>query len=177
MKRFLLFIVLLGLPALFTGTAEAHVLKTDGDIGAVLHINPDDNPTSGTPVSYILSFTDTSGRMTLPNCACGATVLENGKQIAQEPLSDTSAMQSNDTLTFPKAGVYVLQVSGAPKEADAFQPFVLRYTVRVTSGQPTAQPFPVLLWVGIATTMALLLLVAYKQGIEYDTKEQEGDKK
>jgi len=170
MRYMLLSIAAAAIFLLAGGTAEAHVLQTDGDIGAVLHINPDDNPVSGTPISYVLSFADTTGRMTLPKCACGITILENGHQVARKPLVATAAMQSDDTFTFPKPDVYILKISGAPKTPGAFQPFTLSYTVRVSGGQAVMQPFPALLWVGIGATMGLLLLVGYKQGLEYNEK-------
>jgi hypothetical protein len=150
--------LLLILPA---GIASAHVLKVDGDIGAVLHINPDDNPTSGTPIKYVLSFDDTTGRFSLPRCTCTATITGAGTTVIAQPLVVTTAQVSEDTVTFPKPDVYMLTVNGKPKTIGAFQSFALSYLVRVTSGNTAAQPFPLLLGVGITLSIGLILLAAY----------------
>lgn len=144
------------------GTAWAHVLQTDGDIGAVLHIKPDDNPTSGTPVDYELSFTDTTGRFRLAECHCTVTILQQDRPIANLTLAASTSQLSDNTVTFPVPGVYTLEVSGSPLRAGIFQAFTLRYNIRVTGGGATTQPMPFLLMVGIALSIGLILLAAYR---------------
>lgn len=150
--------------------ASAHVLQSDGSIGAVLHINPDDNPQAAVVTQYILAFNDSTGKFSLPACDCQATVIENGKTINGSPLGITSAEQSNDTFTFPRPDVYILQVTGKPKTPGGFQPFKLDYTVRVEGGQQAAGQFPPLLGVGLAMMVGLVVLFAYAS--DYDTKDK-----
>ncbi|MEJ0073385.1 MAG: hypothetical protein WDN27_04895 [Candidatus Saccharibacteria bacterium] len=66
LRRFTATVTLIVMAGLaIPGAASAHVLKIDGSIGGVLHINPDDNPTTGNPTDYILSFDDDSGKFNL----------------------------------------------------------------------------------------------------------------
>lgn len=140
---------------------SAHVLKIDGDIGAVLHINPDDNPVSGQPTDYVLYFEDYTGRFDLSACRCRVSVGKDGRTLASRPLSGASGLTSDNKFTFPGPGAYDLRISGQPERAGSFQPFALDYTVRVTGGGHSTQPFPVLLGIGMALGIALILLAAY----------------
>ncbi len=141
--------------------ASAHVLETDGSIGAVLHIKPDDNPQAGTPTGYVLYFQDSNGRFSLGTCDCAVAVVENGKVIHKAPLVVSSSTASENTVTFPAPDVYSLQVTGRPKTSGVFQPFVLSYIVRVAGGQQNYGGFPLLLGVGLAMMVGLVLLFAY----------------
>lgn len=151
------------------GAASAHVLKVDGDIGAVLHINPDDNPTTDGPTDYTLSFDDDAGHFSLPKCNCRVLIMQNGQTIASRPLAATNGQVSENRYTFPAPAVYTMRFTGTPKTPGAFQPFTLDYEVRVTSGQLSAQPMPVLLWVGLGMGIGLILLGAY--AMDYDATE------
>lgn len=151
------------------GVASAHVLKVDAHIGAVLHINPDDNPTTGDSTDYILSFDDDTGKFSLPQCDCNVSIVENGQTIATKPLVVSSSEVSENHYTFLKPDVYDMRFTGTPKTAGAFQPFTLDYEVRVTDGQANTQPMPVALWVGMGMMIGLVLLAAY--AMNYDTNE------
>jgi hypothetical protein len=152
-----LILSVIALPA----AVSAHVLKIDGDIGAVLHINPDDNPVSGRPTDYILYFEDYTGRFDLSVCRCQVSVVKDGRTLATSSLAKAAGLTSENKFTFPQPGVYDLKVSGQPERTGAFQPFALDYPVRVTGGQADTQPFPVLLGIGMGLSIALILLAAY----------------
>jgi hypothetical protein len=158
---------------LFGGSASAHVLKTDGSIGAVLHIEPDDNPTTGKPTEYILSFSDDNGTLDISKCNCMVNVQENGKTISSRPIQVTDPTDSIDKYTFQKPDVYTLQFTGTPTTAGLFQPFTLNYLVRVTGsgGANGAQPFPMLIWVGMGMGIGLILLAAYAMEIGYNNEQ------
>lgn len=141
--------------------ASAHVLKVDGSIGAVLHINPDDNPTTGKPTDYTLSFDDSTNRFDVLKCNCSVQIIEQGKVIATKSLAQTDYEFSENLYTFPQAAVYTMRFIGTPKKPGAFQPFTLNYEVRVESGRPLNQPIPILLWVGMGMAIGLILLAAY----------------
>lgn len=160
----LILLLLTGIPAI----ASAHVLKVDGHIGAVLHINPDDNPTTGSPTDYIMSFDDDTGQFSLLKCNCTVSIIENGKVIAHKNLVVSSSEISEDRYTFLQPAVYIMRFGGTPKKAGAFQPFELNYEVRVTDGRPNAQPIPPLLWVGLGMGVGLLLLAAYARESKAD---------
>jgi hypothetical protein len=147
------------------------VLKTDGHIGAVLHINPDDNPTAGSPTDYVLSFSDDTGRFSLPKCDCSVSIIKGGKTIAAGPLTASGSELSEDRYTFSTPAVYTMHLDGKPKTPGAFQPFTLNYEIRVTGNQTAVQPMPVLLWVGMGMTVGLILLASYV--FNYTDSEQE----
>jgi hypothetical protein len=143
--------------------ASAHVLQSDGTIGAMLHIIPDDDPMSGAPTTYELEFSDTVVQFSLPDCKCTATVMEAGKTIASKPLHVSSDLNSINTVTFPTADVYELHINGQPKKSGEFQPFILTYLLRVKAGSGAPmQSFPPLLGVGFGLLIVLVLLGVYK---------------
>lgn len=150
---------------------SAHVLKVDGEIGAVLHINPDDDPTSNVPVNYILTFGDTTNRFKLPKCNCKVVFQENSQTISTQVLANTSSLVSSDIFVFPRPDVYTLKVIGQPKTANAFQTFEIDYIVRVEGGQTAnSQPFPPLLGVGLGLMIILILLAGYQ--MEYHDNDK-----
>jgi hypothetical protein len=171
MKRSLLVVVLgacLALVAL-PGAASAHVLKVDGTVGAVLHINPDDNPESGVPTDYVLSFTDDGSKLTARNCDCRVSFLEQGKTVGSSHITLSSNMASENTFIFPRPDVYTVRVSGTPLRPGAFRPFTLNYTVRVADSNGAVQNFPTLLWVGMAMGIGLILLAGIAMSYDENT--------
>lgn len=158
----LLFVAIL---SFFNGhIASAHVLRSDGSIGAIFHIEPDDSPVSGEKTKYSLSFKDTNGAFQLQDCGCTVTLLQGSRQLLHEPLDAKSDQLSKNTITFPNPGVYTLEVKGVPKAKAKFSAFSLSYIVRVLppSGSASLQPFPILLWIGFGMMIVLLLIASYK---------------
>ncbi len=147
-----------------SGPASAHVLKTDGTIGAVMHVSPDDNPRTGGPTPIIFFFDDSTGRFSLSKCICTLTIQRNGVTISARPLAITAAQISDDSYTFPEPGRYNVQVSGQPKTAAAFEPFVLDYGLQVAAGNGGVrrESFPVLVWAGLGLMMGLIVLAGYR---------------
>lgn len=136
MKKLLfgvLFILLQGL--YFTSVAYAHVLKTDGNIGAVIHIDPEDDPIAGSPTNFYFEFKDREGRFKINDCDCKLSVLENGNELLSQPLVESD--ENNDSnsaivsFTFPEKSVYVVRMSGSAKDGTSFQNFSLSYDIRV----------------------------------------------
>ena len=170
-KQLVLIILLFIMAILPSAPVNAHVLAADGDIGAVLHINPDDSPVSGSPTNYILSFSDTTNKFKLSECDCRVSVLENGKSLSSKSLAATSDLTSSNTFTFPKSDVYTLEITGKPKPHYGFQSFKIDYTVRVNAGDVQTQPMPPLLWVGMGGTIGLIILAAYTMEISYNSND------
>jgi hypothetical protein len=143
-----------------TGIASAHVLQTDGDIGGVLHINPDDAPVSGQDTNYVISFQDTSNRFTLDNCLCGISIKEGSETVSSTKMVVSSDIVTEDHFTFPKPDIYTLIATGKPKRIGDFQPFKLIYTIRVTGlGSSTSQTFPFLFWAAILIDLLFVLVI------------------
>lgn len=126
MKRVLISLLLL-IGVTFPATVSAHVLKTDGNIGVVIHIDPDDDPIVGSPAYFFLDFKDKTGKLDLVNCDCQFTISENGKEIYSTP-----ATLSGIAFTFQNRDVYQIKITGTPKEAGAFQDFSMTYDTRVS---------------------------------------------
>ncbi len=103
----------------------AHVLETDGSIGAVMHIDPDDDPIVATPSYFFFEFKDTKGRFDLKNCNCKVSILKDKNQIYSSSLSNPTF-----TYVFPERNVYQIKVEGKAIN-NSFQDFKLIYTVRV----------------------------------------------
>jgi hypothetical protein len=129
----------------FPPAAQAHVLQTDGNIGAVLHIDPDDDPIVGQPATFFFEFHDKQNKFQLSGCNCIAKILSNGQAIFSQGLLPASA-SSTDQLeplfqyTFQQKGVYTIDVAGTPNTPGDFQNFDLQYNIRVdrTAAAPTS---------------------------------------
>ncbi len=136
-RRFASMQVLLSLLLIgcYAGTAQAHVLKQDHGIAAVLHIEPDDNPQAKQPIEIVLSFASSQSGFNLVHCHCQATIIQNAKQIQQvalKPALTGATLEAKTTLTFPAAGVYNLNVTGTSTDR-SFSSFKLDYLIRVAS--------------------------------------------
>jgi len=112
----------------------AHVLQTDGTIGAVMHIDPNDDPIAGEQASFFFEFKDTTNKFTPENCDCKATISEHGHSIYAQPLFQAiptpSLYSASMFYTLPQPDVYQIILTGTPLSKNAFQPFHLTYTVR-----------------------------------------------
>lgn len=140
MKKFLItffvFFLFLAVPQ----TANAHVLVTDKNIGAVMHIEPDDDPVAGEVSSFALDFQDKSGQFSLSDCACTFSIKENGKTLTTQPLAARGNTSAGAQFNFPTQDVYGLVINGKPLLGSNFQSFSLTYDIRVdrgVSGQAT----------------------------------------
>lgn len=151
--------VVLLLTLSFPATTSAHELKVDGDISAILHTDPDDNPIAGSPVSYIIFFSDSTGRFSLPKCNCTVAITKGGRLVAGNPLTISGNTASENHYTFAEPGTYSLDFTGTPKTPGAFQPFKLDYTVRV-GRQAGTQTMPAAVWTLMGIVAALILLTA-----------------
>lgn len=137
-------IIVFILVVLFFTTAQqvsAHVLKTDGSVGAVIHVSPEDDPIAREATDFYFEFKDKEGKFTPENCDCKGTIIEGGKEIYSAPLfqnsSDPSLENASFSFTFPRKNVYKVQVSGTPTTPGAFEPFTLSWDIRVARESET----------------------------------------
>lgn len=117
--------------ALFTTSlspVQAHQLKASGSVGAVLHVEPDDDPIVGRPSTFLLEFKDKNEQFQLDRCVCTVTVSRNGQELTRLPIQPTNSV----SYTFPEKGVYKVTVEGKPLGDAAFAPFSVSYDIRVT---------------------------------------------
>ncbi len=133
-NKFLFLILFLIISLSIPAKISAHVLKTDGSIGAVLHIDPDDDPIVNQPANFVLEFKDTKNKFHLYNCSCTYSLVKAGQTIVSGSLTSVSEDDHNSaafSYTFPEKGVYQLKVSGSPVD-NSFSNFDLDYDLRVS---------------------------------------------
>ncbi len=152
--------VAISLVAIAPSIASAHVLKVDGDIGAVLHIYPDDNPTTKVPTNYEMKFNSDGGKFSLAKCNCNVSYELDGDIIDTESLVVSDNTTSVNRYTFEQAGVYTFSFTGSPKTPGDFAPFQLDYEVRVTGDTSPPISIPLSLWIGMSLVAGLVLLIA-----------------
>jgi hypothetical protein len=128
------------------GGASAHTLKTDGDIGAVLHVDPEDDPYVGEPSGMFFEFKQKNGNFKVENCRCQVVILRDGQQIDSTTLNSPVS-----SFVFPERGVYTIQVSGSPLSGDSFTPFTLSWDQRVSRQRSTPGETPRWQFLGLHT--------------------------
>lgn len=133
-KQLFSLLTLLFLTISFSPKAYAHILQSDGSIGALLHIDPDDSPIAGKQSVFFFEFKDKQGKFSSQNCDCVFMVVENGNTIYSQPLFQNLTTSSSNVsifYTFPQKDVYQVKVVGKPITPIAFQPFTLVWNWRV----------------------------------------------
>jgi len=131
-------------------SAQAHNVKTSGDVAALFHIEPDHNPKARQASRVWFALTKKGGELIpLEKCNCKLEVhqephKEGSEPLLEPPLKAISAEQYQGVpgaeIVFPKAGIYELEISGTAKDGQSFQPFELSYSVTVQSGEATQPP-------------------------------------
>ncbi len=162
--------------------AQAHNVKTAGDVAALFHIEPDHNPKAGQASRAWFTLTKKGGALIpLELCNCKLEVhqeprKESAEPLLEPPLKAISVEQYQSVpgaeIVFPKAGIYKLQIRGTAKDGQSFQPFELSYSVTVQAGaaQPAIVPAPIAQvptktetagsgngWLGLGVAIASLL--------------------
>lgn len=126
-------------------TASGHMLQSDGSIGAVLHIDPADDPAAGEAAYFFFAFKDKQNKFKPADCDCTALVLQDNKQIYSQPLFENnpapSLTNASFSYIFPAPNIYQVRITGQPVAPEGFQPFTLTYDIRV-SRQAAASPSP-----------------------------------
>lgn len=127
----------------------AHKVQTAADVGATLHIEPNDRPRAGESSLTWFALTRKGGQtIPLAECDCKLAVyLESStsQPLLEPPLKSISAERFENIpateIVFPQPGAYRLEFTGSPKVAGSFQPFELSYQVNVAPGvAPSPSP-------------------------------------
>jgi len=135
---------------IFTSPVFAHKVKISEDVGATLHIEPNDNPRAGEPAQAWFALTRKGGKVIpLAECNCQLTVyLEprkpdetallkpNLKAIVAEKYQGIPGAD----IIFPKPGAYLLELNGKSVKAGDFKPFKLMFEITVAAGTSSANP-------------------------------------
>lgn len=122
---------------------HAHQTEISGDIGATLHIEPNDIPRAGVESLAWFALTRRGGE-TVPLSACDCSLalysLPDTAQVASPVLESVSAEGYEHIpgamVIFPDVGAYELVLVGTPQTDGDFQPFEFRFEVTVATGAP-----------------------------------------
>jgi hypothetical protein len=127
-----------------THTAFAHKVKTSADVGAILHIEPNDQPRAGEKAKTWFALTQKGGKIIpLQDCNCQLAIYAQPHTpgepaLLEPPLKPVAAERYQGTpgteITFPRPGIYQLQLSGKPVGQKKFQPFKFNFEVTVAAG-------------------------------------------
>ncbi len=125
--------------------ASAHKIKIDAQVGATLHIEPNDNPRAGESAKTWFALTRKGGKVIpLSECDCKLKVYKEplkteSSPILQPPLRAVSAEKykgiPGTNIVFPSPGAYQLKLSGSAATAGSFQSFELEFPVTVAAGK------------------------------------------
>lgn len=115
------------------GAASAHVQVTDNGVSAVMHILPEDDPSARDPTYIQFTFGGSKAAFDVGSCSCKLSVTQDGKETERNPVESLDATSGigHVVVTFPKAGVYNLRLTGFT-DSSAEQRFALPYVVRVS---------------------------------------------
>ncbi|BAY83169.1 hypothetical protein NIES267_26560 [Calothrix parasitica NIES-267] len=128
--------------------ASAHKIEIAEDVGATLHIEPNDTPRAGETALTWFALTRKGGKIIpLKECDCQLAVYSEPRETAATPLAKpnlepVSAERYQGipgaNITFPKPGAYQLELSGKPADDDSFKPFELKFDITVAAGTKKA---------------------------------------
>lgn len=163
MKRYLYALVVLVLSAvMYPEPALAHVLIRDSraNIGAVLHINPDDDPIAGQTSQLYFDLQDKNSQVRLPYDGYELTVTDDKNKPTKVSLSSagSSLIAGYD---FPVQGLYTLRLRSKPAY-DQFLKVSLDYSLRVSrgasDGSQTAPQHPLADTISVVTGVSFVVL-------------------
>jgi hypothetical protein len=142
--KYLLFLSCLVTSITNLSPAFAHKVEISGDVGGTLHIEPNDNPRAGEPTQAWFALTRRGGRVIpLSQCNCQLAVYAEpyaaGEPPLLEPQLEAVAAERYQgipgaDITFPKPGIYELQLNGKPASGARFKPFQFKFEVTVAGG-------------------------------------------
>jgi hypothetical protein len=122
---------------------SAHETEISEDVGATFHIEPNDTAKAGEPAQVWFALTRAGGTsIPLDKCDCQLAIYAqprspNTKPILQpllKPLSTEGYKNiPSSTVTFPKIGIYDLEIIGKPVGGEDFKPFKLNFKITVAS--------------------------------------------
>jgi hypothetical protein len=124
-------LALLLLIAFLPLSVSAHMLKTDRDVGVLMHIDPNDAPVEREKATLFLEIKDRSNRFVPGQCDCRVRISSGGRQVFENPVFAPGLQSSAASFVFPEAGVYRVEIGGVPAKGGDFQSFSIPFDVRV----------------------------------------------
>jgi len=144
-------------------SVSGHSLESDEVVGAILHINPEDDPIVGEEAVLFFEFKSKSGDFEPADCDCTILIELNEENVYSGPLFERQHL-TNDygfanaviLYIFNSPGDYLVTVNGSPKNAGQYDDFEFTYDVPVyrTSAGSRSAPSVAILG-GIIAVIAL----------------------
>lgn len=129
---------------IFVSPALAHIAVQDGNVFAVLHIDPGDSPIVGEPAKLHFDFSDSKEQFDVSKCDCAVTISSKGTVLfdkkTTEPEFDNDKESITLTYTFPEKAVYTIVAYGKTSNVNSVATstsFKLSYDIRVDRGNST----------------------------------------
>jgi len=132
-------LVLSILSTLASSTAHELVRSKDGQVAALVHIEPDDNPGVGLSTVWF-ELTQKGGKaIALSSCACTLKLYQGAYKAGMKALQASKLYvgkegegkgNPNGAVNFPTVGAYTLRIEGKPKAGSSFAPFVIQLATR-----------------------------------------------
>lgn len=113
----------------------AHTIKSENEVGALIHIDPVDQPIAKERSVITLQFKDTNEKFKLDDCSCRLIIFLEEKQLFEtdlQSISENELLASEIIYVFPEPAKYKIKVTGVPK-GQSFKDFELEYEVRANS--------------------------------------------
>jgi hypothetical protein len=133
---------LITLLILLPSPAWGHKVKTDAQVGATIHFEPDDRPKSLESTKVWFALTKKGGTaIPLKDCQCQLQIkqLPGNQKLATPQLQAINAEKYQDipstTVIFPQPGAYTLELTGQSVKPGDFQPFKLEFDATVALGK------------------------------------------
>jgi hypothetical protein len=136
-----------------TSPVFAHKVKISEDVGATLHIEPNDNPRASEPAQAWFALTRKGGKVIpLAECNCQLAVYSQPRKPGETALFKPSLKAivaekyqgiPGADIIFPQPGAYLLELNGKPIKADDFKPFELKFQITVAAGTSSVNSSPV----------------------------------
>lgn len=116
----------------------AHEVRTSQDVGATIHIDPNDRPIAGQKTRIWIALTKRGGEI-IPyeKCNCQMEVRSLTDRTIKFTISNSSSILDRFLglpsleVTFPQIGRYELKLNGSPRDDADFAPFELTFTTNV----------------------------------------------
>ena len=150
MKNFLKLSFILTLVFTASISLFAHTLVTSNSIGAVMHIDPNDNPVAGDQATFYFDLKDTTDpSFSLQSCnSCKITISKNSEiidVIKRTPENSGIVISNNTTVkadyVFKESGVYTITLENI-NELENTKPFVFHFDVAVQDGDGSVSNVP-----------------------------------
>ena len=127
------------LSLLASSTAHELLRSKDGQVAAMVHIEPDDNPGVGLSTVWF-ELTQKGGKtIALSSCACTLKLYQGVYKAGMRPLQVSKLYvgkegegkgNPNGAVNFPAVGAYTLHIEGKPRAGSSFAPFVIEVATR-----------------------------------------------